>query len=176
MSIYKQLAIALAISVLGIYGTLQWYEHSQQQLFRSESSGAQVGWLKNANTTVERRMVSQRIWQPVSVGAGLHTGEAIRVPSDGTGQIELNINGTVINLDPDSLIVLEESKGRMELNLVSGSLFVKQSSSKATNSKSCMPPKRLDLWIYKQISPDFPKKSIRRVPPKFITEVLQLTI
>jgi hypothetical protein len=50
----------------------------------------------------------------------------IRTPPRTEGSVQLIQDETVVTLEADSLIVLEDTQGRLELNLVSGALLVEK--------------------------------------------------
>ncbi|HRO66216.1 MAG TPA: FecR domain-containing protein [Pseudobdellovibrionaceae bacterium] len=118
---WKRLGIAALLSLSCAGATLLWYRMTESRIdLAGVSPLAQVS---SVDDEVLRRPSTRLLWLPVNTGDNLYTGETIRTSSRGELQIQL-VKGGSIKLEPDSLIVLQESKGQISLDLMEGSLFV----------------------------------------------------
>lgn len=122
---WKRLAIAACLSLACAGGTLLWYYGTEKRIAgNGESPLAQVS---KVGDEVLRRPATRLLWQQVNTGDNLYNGETIRTSARGELRIQFE-DGRYIDLEPDSLIVLQKSKGDISLDLMEGSLFVNAQS------------------------------------------------
>jgi hypothetical protein len=115
---------AALASMLGISMTVGWYKLGE---VRSKSIGRKkVATLVKAVNEVHRRPEKRVIWESIEENEDLYVGEAIRTTEVSEASIRFVGSGTQIELEPDSLIVFEESSGSLALNFLKGNLFVSQ--------------------------------------------------
>lgn len=118
---WKRLAVAAGLSLSCAGGTLLWYYGTENKIAGSgETPLAQVS---RVGDEVLRRPPTRLLWQAVNTGDNLYNGETIRTSNRGELRIQFE-DGRYIDLEPDSLIVLQKSKGEISLDLMEGSLFV----------------------------------------------------
>lgn len=125
---WKRLAVAAGLSLSCAGATFLWYystEHSS--VAQNEKPLAQVAQVEDE---VLKRPAARLLWQALSTGDNLYNGETIRTSSRGEITIQLEGNRH-IKLEPDSLIVLQKSKGEISLDLMEGSLFVNAQNGEA---------------------------------------------
>ena len=82
-----------------------------------------VARLEAAVNEVQRKPKQRVIWETISRNDDLYPGEAVRTSPIAEAQLTFE-NGTKIHLDPDSLIVLEQSDNGITLDFLQGNLFV----------------------------------------------------
>lgn len=122
---WKRLAIAACLSLACAGGTLLWYYGTEKKITgNGEAALAQVS---KVGEEVLRRPATRLLWQQVNTGDNLYNGETIRTSARGELRIQFD-DGRYIDLEPDSLIVLQKSKGEISLDLMEGSLFVNAKS------------------------------------------------
>lgn len=129
--IIPRLMLAALVSGLGFAGTTHWYKATTPPA-ADDGQGTPIARVIEANNEVQRRQKKRVMWQNAGVDTLLVSGESLRTGSGSAAQIEFLASKTVIDLEPDSLIVLEESAGREAIDYVKGSLFVKGESSELT--------------------------------------------
>lgn len=125
---WKRLGLAAGLSLSCAGATFLWYystEHSTNA--QNETPLAQVAQVEDE---VLKRPAARLLWQALSTGDNLYNGETIRTSSRGEITIQLEGNRH-IKLEPDSLIVLQKSKGEISLDLMEGSLFVNAQNGEA---------------------------------------------
>ena len=136
----RSLIIPGILSALSFAMTLYWFGRQEQATF-SAKSGEAIAYLKAGNDKIERRSKSRIMWQAVNEGTAFYSGDAVRTLPRAEGSVQLIKGNMLVTLEPDSLIVLEDNKGSLELNLVSGSLLVesKQATGKGDDTKASSP-------------------------------------
>src|SRR5688572_4937445 len=118
----KRIIRAAFVSLVGFAATTLWFGADRDD----SNTGArrQVAVLVKAVNEVERRPEKRVIWQKVEETEPLYAGEAIRTSDISEASIRFIETGTQIELEPDSLIILEEQAGQLALNFLKGNLFV----------------------------------------------------
>ena len=99
-------------------------EKNQQQIVE-EIKKAPIATLNDAKNEVQRKPISRVIWERVSADDILYTGESLRTSENSEATITFISSGTQIELEPESLIILEETKQGSVLNFLEGNIFVK---------------------------------------------------
>lgn len=126
----RRLTIALFISASGFALTQLWFNSGAKNLRNANQKP--LASLSETTNDVKRKPQKRVIWESVSKNDDLYPGEAIRTSANGSAKIKLVKSGTVIHLDPDSLVVLEESGSGLSLDFLQGNLFVQSASSKGS--------------------------------------------
>jgi hypothetical protein len=88
-----------------------------------------VAHLSDSTNEVQRKPVKRVIWQSVNKNDDLFPGEAIRTAPNAEAQLFFMKTGTKVHLDPDSLVILEETDKGVSLDFLQGNMFV-QSTEK----------------------------------------------
>lgn len=118
---WKRLALAAGLSLSCAGGTLLWYYGTEKKF--AGSGEAPLAQVSHVGDEVLRRPPTRLLWQAVNTGDNLYNGETLRTSNRGELRIQFE-DGRYIDLEPDSLIVLQKSKGEISLDLMEGSLFV----------------------------------------------------
>ena len=130
---FVRLALAACLSALGLFINQKIYDQSAID-FDTKGLGRPLAILNKGVSTIERRPQKRLMWQPIKQGNFLYQGDAIRTFDKSKGEVRLIDSGMLIGLEPDSVIVLEESKKGLTLDLLAGSLNVKKSDQKLKGS------------------------------------------
>lgn len=72
-----------------------------------------------------RKSEDSELWNEISNGDSLYAGDTLRTSSEGTLQIQFTNSDKVVDIEPDSLLVLRMNDGKINLSLLDGNLFVK---------------------------------------------------
>jgi hypothetical protein len=104
----------------------------ESEKFKSiRNEGAkEMAFLEQGTSGVEKRPTSRLIWNEVDKGSVLYTGDIIRTSDVANGTLKLIESGVKIRLEPESVVVLTQSKGSSTIDLMSGSLFVDAKGAK----------------------------------------------
>ncbi|MCB0361214.1 MAG: FecR domain-containing protein [Bdellovibrionales bacterium] len=123
-----RLTIAFCLSAACFFATEDWYRRSKEN--RMNTSGhAPIAQLQALTNEVQRKPLTRVIWETISKDEDLYAGEAVRTSSDSEAKIIFLKSQTVIELEPDSLVVLEESEGGLALDFLKGNMFVKNAGN-----------------------------------------------
>ena len=125
--------LAAAVISVAIYGgTWFWYEGT----LTNSSSDNEVRPIAFADTIandVNRRPAARLIWQNLNTGEPLYPGEAIRTGSRGQIRIRFPDSSRSLDLDPDSLIVINSGEKEIALDLMDGSVLVTGDKTDSTD-------------------------------------------
>jgi hypothetical protein len=124
-STLSSLALPALLSCLGLAATQAWYLKMATKPSKTTSSGPALAILDSKTDVIERRPTSRIIWENLGEGEQLFNGEAVRTSANASGEITFIQSGMAIKLEPDSLVIIEETQGKLQLNLVNGGVFVK---------------------------------------------------
>ena len=130
---WKRLAWAALLSCSCFAVTYFWYKSTAPDKNRvsNEAPLAQVG---RVGDEVKKKSATRLLWQELRTGDNLYNNESIRTSSRGEIRIQFE-DGRYIDLEPDSLVILQKSQGEIALDLMEGSVFVNaKNSSDTTNS------------------------------------------
>ncbi|MBX2988991.1 MAG: FecR domain-containing protein [Bdellovibrionaceae bacterium] len=134
---WKRLALAALLSLSCATATVVWYKTTEKKLnLTNEAPLAQVS---RVGDEVLRRPATRLLWQAVNTGDSLYNGETVRTSTQGELRIQFE-DGRYIDLEPDSLIVLQKSKGEISLDLMEGSLFVNAKAADAPGADAAAAP------------------------------------
>ena len=123
MSVYaKKLIFAALLSLVGIASSYGWYVSTDTT--RVSTTSKVIAHLDYQKNEVQRRVAKHVIWERVEEGEDLHTGEAVRTAPDAEAKI-LFLSGAEVDLDPESVVVIEDSGDKVNLDFVKGNLVVK---------------------------------------------------
>ncbi len=127
---WKRLAWAALLSCACFAATLLWYKSTERNNSHigGESPLAQVG---RVGDEVMKKSATRLLWQVVNTGDNLYNNESIRTSSHGEIRIQFE-DGRYIDLEPDSLVILQKSQGEIALDLMEGSVFVNAKSGADT--------------------------------------------
>ncbi|MGZ3723239.1 MAG: hypothetical protein ACXVA9_09930 [Bdellovibrionales bacterium] len=80
--------------------------------------------LQSSTNEVQRKPLQRVIWETVNKNDDLFPGEAVRTAPNAEAQLYFKKSKTTIHLDPDSLVVLEETDKGLSLDFLQGNMFV----------------------------------------------------
>lgn len=119
----ERLILAAFISLTSFCFSFYWYKTGARK-FHGVTDEKPIAKLEKSGSSVQRKPVKRVIWQKISPGDYLYSKEAIRTPSDASAEIVFLEEKTKIELDPDSVIVLEKGTGDISLNFLKGNVSV----------------------------------------------------
>jgi hypothetical protein len=121
---WKRLVLAAVISSSVFAVTWIWYQSTGNKI-ESHGNESPLAYVGKAVDDIQRRPASRLLWQSVYSGEALYNGEAIRTSERGEARIQFTGSDRYLDLEPESLIVIKKSEGEIALDLMEGSLFVK---------------------------------------------------
>lgn len=118
-----RIAIALIITLLGIAGSYYYLSPNTgvQTSSKKQKAMAKIAAVVN---DVKRQSNDKIIWEPVRKGDLLFLGDKIKTSPLSNSKIEFLDNGTSIDVEAESLIVISKNNKKLTLQVMEGSLFV----------------------------------------------------
>lgn len=132
-SYWKKMSWSFLISALCFGATLAWYRYAEKQ-FANRDGEEIVAYVSKMSDAAQHRPASISLWQMLEMNDSLYNGEAIRTSPAGEVRIHFKDSEKFIDLEPDSLIIIQKSKGEIALDLMEGSLFVDAKGTAGGNS------------------------------------------
>jgi hypothetical protein len=121
-----------ALLSLSVYGATWYWHHSQTSLADQHNGMKPIAYVASVQEDARRRPAARLIWQLLSSGDPLYTGEAIKTSSSSEVRIKFTDGERYIDLDPDSLVVINANKNEISLDLMDGSILVAGGGDKVT--------------------------------------------
>jgi hypothetical protein len=119
----QRLVMAGVFSGAGFYATSYWYDSVKSA--DAPSNTANIARIIDTRNEVQRKRAQRTIWQGVDNQIELGAGDSVRTGPSGGARIEFVKSKAIIELDPDSLVIIEEKQGKVALDFLKGNLFVK---------------------------------------------------
>ncbi|MFZ4404012.1 MAG: hypothetical protein ACOYOK_07920 [Pseudobdellovibrionaceae bacterium] len=122
----KRLFFAAAIS-LSVYAVNAYWYFSSEKKFDSLKNEKPLAFVGKTVEEIQRRPAARLLWQNVETGDPLYNGEAIRTAENAEVRILFAGTNRYLDVEPESLIVLQKLEGKISLDLLEGNLFVHSS-------------------------------------------------
>jgi hypothetical protein len=125
--IWLRIIVAALISLTGVFATYTWsrVRHLNVLLTGSEP----IARITSSSHEVQKRPAQRLIWQSVIQSQELYSGEAVRTASNADARVEFINEGTVVDLEPDTVIEIEKKDGGVNLDFLKGNLFIRSAAS-----------------------------------------------
>lgn len=120
----KRMLLSFILSLAGVVLTHYWYE-SGAGISLDYGDKKPMAQIAEAINEVQRKPLKRLIWQTLSQNENLYAGESVRTNEASQARILIPDTGTIIDLEPGSLVVLEDNNGELGLEFLKGNLFVK---------------------------------------------------
>lgn len=120
---WKRLVWAAMLSCAGFATTFLWYTLTKSTHGGNENEKP-LAYVGKTLENIQRRPATRQLWQEVQTGDPLYNGEAIRTSEKGEVRIQFADSNRYLDLEPESLIVIQQSKGEIALDLMQGNLYV----------------------------------------------------
>lgn len=120
---------AIIISSLIWFATEAWYATQNKNISKNNKQTDAIARLQNYSNEVQRKPVARVIWQDISSNELLYSGESIRTSTNSYAKILFNDDKTIVELEPQSMIVLEKASDGLSLNYLEGQVVVENSSN-----------------------------------------------
>ncbi len=88
-----------------------------------------IGEITSKSNTAERKFSSQVVWDEINRGSSLYNYDTVRTADHSEATIKL-LDGTVINLSENSMILLAISEKEVDIKFIQGTISAKQSGNK----------------------------------------------
>jgi hypothetical protein len=125
--IWIRITLAAVFSLMGVLATYQW-SRSHRERAAITTGVAAVARIESAVNEVQRRPAERLVWQGALSHQELYPGEAVRTASNAEARIEFLGQGTVLELDPDTVIEIQSHDGAINLDFLKGNLFIRSTA------------------------------------------------
>jgi len=133
----KRLLWAALLSGTCLIATFTWYNLTETKNVSNENEKP-LAFVGKTHEEIQRRPATRLLWQEVATGEPLFNGEAIRTSDKGEVRIQFADSSRYLDLEPDSLIIIQQNKGEIALDLMEGSLFVAAAKDGSENSGTAL--------------------------------------
>jgi hypothetical protein len=123
--------IALAISISGVFLSY-YFLYPDSNLQKPSKKLIVMAKVISVLNDVKKQGLDKFVWEPIRKGDLLYLGEKLKTSPNSSSKIEFVDNGAMIDIEPDSLIVVNKNNQKLSLQVVEGSLFV-SSNKNITN-------------------------------------------
>lgn len=125
----KRLGRLLIITILSMIGLLfnQWYFISTNPEEELNISLSKIAIVIVSDDESERKHGNSDIWHPLKTGDSLYINDTLRTAAKSALQFQFTGTDKIINVEPESLLVLQQTAGKINLDLLDGKLLVKKS-------------------------------------------------
>jgi hypothetical protein len=124
VSIKVRLLFAFILSGVTLGVTIFWYYHTETYVgVQNQEILAEVTSITNE---VNKKPKSRLLWRPLDIGEKIANGEAIRTQTNADVKLKFQ-DGTELQIEPDTFLVISKKEDRIGLNLLEGSLLATQS-------------------------------------------------
>jgi len=133
-NIWLRLLIAGFISLTSLAIVQIWFDLTKPEL-SGQSNQEPIAFIKQIKDDVDRRPVKRQVWQSLTKGDYVFSGEAIRTLKDSEVQIEFIEGGRSINIEPESIVLIAQNSNKeLALDLMEGGASVVANESKKDDS------------------------------------------
>ncbi|MCB9092205.1 MAG: FecR domain-containing protein [Halobacteriovoraceae bacterium] len=87
-----------------------------------------VAKLEYKRNDVEKKAQNAILWSPLEINAELFQGEMLRTGEGAEATVKFIKNGSTIEIDPNTMVVIELDDQKFSLDVLEGSLFVDQAN------------------------------------------------
>jgi hypothetical protein len=93
-----------------------------------------IAYISKTKLEIQRKGANNTLWEPAENLDRLRAGDSVRTSSQSEARIQFYQSNRYIDLEPESMIVIQKSKTEISLELLEGSLFVNGVDKNASNA------------------------------------------
>jgi len=139
VSSIKRTALATAVTVLGCAVTYVWHIKNEPKSMGDSESDV-IAYIATTKKEIHRKGSNNALWEPAEELDRLRSGDSVRTSGDSEARIQFYQSQRYIDLEADSMIVIQKQESEINLELLEGSLFV-NGVDKASGSGAAEPSK-----------------------------------
>ncbi len=134
VSSIKRIALATVVSALGCALTYWWHIQNEPKSL-SDSESDVIAYITSTKKDIHRKGFNNALWEPAEELDRLRSGDSVRTSGDSEARIQFYQSNRYIDLEAESMIVIQKQETEINLELLEGSLFV-NGMDKANESDS----------------------------------------
>lgn len=123
ISSLKRILIATIVSSLGCAITFLWHIKNEPKSL-GDSEAEIIAYISMTKQETHRKGASKALWEPAEEMDRLRSGDSVRTSSNSEARIKFYGSERYIDLESDSMIVIQKQESDINLDLLEGSLFV----------------------------------------------------
>lgn len=121
----SRLLLSLTLSVAGATGVHLWYSRYEDRFAAAESlTGTPVAEVRESGPGVMRKPKRRLVWYPLQTADAVRAGEELRTPDQASAELLFVASGARVEIEPGSLITIEQNETGPQLELLEGQIFV----------------------------------------------------
>lgn len=132
ISVQSRFLIVLSFAAMVAIATIVLYLKLQKNFLFTSKSQPIAKMSEIVNDTLKKQP-GHLVWEQLSKDDYIYSGESIRTMVNSSAHVEFLKDGSVIKIDPESVIVLDMQSDRILLDFLKGSLFI-ENKGKDTNN------------------------------------------
>lgn len=121
----KKLVIVVLISFLGILFS-ELFLKPKKEISLTNDETKIVAEIVTTENEVQRQSTNQLTWDIVEAGSKLKIGDKVKTNSKSTATIKFKKNNTTLDVEKNSVIVVDQKEDKFEVQLLTGNLYIKQ--------------------------------------------------
>ncbi len=123
VSSWKRIAIATVVSLIGCALTYLWHIKNEPKS-QGDSEADIIAYISKTKSEIHRKGANSTLWEPAEDLDRLRAGDSVRTSSNSEARIQFYKSNRYIDLESDSMIVIQKQESEISLELLEGSLFV----------------------------------------------------
>ncbi len=120
--------MAALLSILCACATYLW-SRSYQIVDTTPAGPQPLARLVQSTSDVQKRPRNRLIWHGIYRNQEFYNGEGVRTSSDAEASIEFLKDNTIVHMDPDTVIEIEEDSEGINLDFLKGNLFIRAATN-----------------------------------------------
>lgn len=122
-----RLLASLVLSAAGVASTQIWYQ-SYSFSHTNASLSQPLARILELSSEVVRKPTDRLIWQEMAQNDLLYDGDQLKTGDLSTARVEFLDSSTVVEIEPGSLITIENQNDNLVIDFIQGHLFVQESA------------------------------------------------
>lgn len=123
VSSIKRTVLATAVAALGCGLTYFWHIKNEPKSLGDSESDV-IAYIATTKKEIHRKGSNNTLWEPAEQLDRLRSGDSVRTSGDSEARIQFYQSNRYIDLESDSMIVIQKQESEINLELLEGSLFV----------------------------------------------------
>lgn len=123
VSSIKRIGLATIVSILGCAVTYWWHLKNEPKSLADSESDV-IAYIATTKKEIHRKGSNNALWEPAEELDRLRSGDSVRTSDNSEARIQFYQSNRYIDLESDSMIVIQKQESEINLELLEGSLFV----------------------------------------------------
>lgn len=121
------------MTLIGCLATYFWHIKTEPKNIGNSDADV-IAYISKSKFEIQRKGATNTLWEPAENLDRLRAGDSVRTSSKAEARIQFYQSNRYIDLEPESMIVIQKAKSEINLELLEGSLFVNGVDKNASNT------------------------------------------